>query len=48
MAGNKKGSFSLFPLIFYFNYISVKIIVRIEVARLQVWGNLFILCGMLN
>ena len=44
MTGNKKGSFSFFPLSFIFICILVKIIVRFEVARLQVWGNLFLSC----
>ena len=43
MTGNIKGSFSFFPLSFIFLFaFEVKIIVRIEVARLQVWGNLFL------
>ena len=44
MTGNRKGSFSFFLMSFFFFFFTfeVKIIVRIEVARLQVWGNLFL------
>ena len=42
MTGNKKGSFSFFPLSFIHICMLVKIIVRFNVARLQVWGNLFL------
>ena len=38
----QKGEFLTLSLAFNFNYSLVKIIVRIEVARLQVWGNLFL------
>ena len=44
MTGNKRGvSHSFLCLLFLFAF-EVKIIDRIEVARLQVWGNLFLSC----
>ena len=41
MTGNKKGSFSFFPLSYILICMIFKIVVRFDIARLQVWGSLF-------